>query len=175
MPARGAGRIPAATQDLPRNWTRSLKTMKTHCFIQRCRQGRFPENGSMPALRPLPTLPALTVPLQIQCPSQRCIRTSSAWPSASASADFDAAALKDARPRELTQAIAAWIYENTDFDGVTFTSRHGDDLQLWAIFERPGDGLVSPKLQHRRSEDLHHDSDAIRHAFRMLGLNWKSE
>ncbi len=90
-------------------------------------------------------------------------------------ADFDAAALKDARPRELTQAIAAWIYENTDFDGVTFTSRHGDDLQLWAIFERPGDGHVSPKVQHRRSEDLHHDSDAVRHAFRMLGLNWKSE
>ncbi|MBT2597673.1 hypothetical protein [Arthrobacter sp. ISL-72] len=45
-------------------------------------------------------------------------------------ADLDAAALKDARPRQLTQAIAAWIYENTDFDGITFASRHGDDLQL---------------------------------------------
>jgi hypothetical protein len=36
--------------------------------------------------------------------------------------DLDAAALKDARPRRLTQAIAAWIYETTDLDGVTFAS-----------------------------------------------------
>lgn len=49
--------------------------------------------------------------------------------------DLDAAALKDARPRRLTQAIAAWLYETTDLDGVTFASRHGDDLRLWAIFE----------------------------------------
>ncbi|MET3812154.1 hypothetical protein ABIB14_003284 [Arthrobacter sp. UYEF3] len=88
-------------------------------------------------------------------------------------ADLDAAALKDARPRELTQAIAAWIYENTDLDGVTFASRHGDDLRLWAIFERPGDGLVSSKLRHSRSEELHPDSNAIKHAFQLLGLTWK--
>jgi hypothetical protein len=90
-------------------------------------------------------------------------------------ADLDAAALKDARPRQLTQAIAAWIYENTDLDGVTFASRHGDELQLWAIFERPGDGAVSPHLRDRSSEELHHDSDAIKDAFAMLGLNWKRE
>jgi hypothetical protein len=90
-------------------------------------------------------------------------------------ADFDAAALKDARPRELTQAIAAWIYENTDLDGVTFASRHGDDLRLWAIFERPGDGFVSPRLRHSRSEELHHESDAIKNAFQMLGLSWQKE
>lgn len=33
-------------------------------------------------------------------------------------ADFDAAALRDARPRQLTQAIAAWLYETTPVDGV---------------------------------------------------------
>lgn len=49
--------------------------------------------------------------------------------------DLDAAALKDARPRRLTQAIAAGIFETTDLDGVTFSSRHDDDLKLWAIFE----------------------------------------
>ncbi|WP_457971696.1 RES domain-containing protein [Arthrobacter sp. D1-17] len=90
-------------------------------------------------------------------------------------ADLDAAALKDARPRHLTQAIAAWIYETTDLNGVTFASRHGDDLRLWAIFERPGDGFVSPQLQHIKIEELHHDSDAIKHAFQMLGLTWKSD
>lgn len=89
--------------------------------------------------------------------------------------DFDAAALKDARPRQLTQAIAAWIYETTDIDGVTFSSRHGDDLRLWAIFERPGDPYVSPKLRRMRPEELHHDSDAIKDTFKMLGLTWKSE
>ncbi|MDF9277424.1 RES domain-containing protein [Arthrobacter sp. EH-1B-1] len=88
--------------------------------------------------------------------------------------DLDAAALKDARPRQLTQAIAAWIYEKTDLDGVTFASRHGDDLQLWAIFERPDEGFVSPKLRHSRPEELHHDSDAIKQAFAMLGLTWKN-
>lgn len=82
---------------------------------------------------------------------------------------------KDARPRKLTQAIAAWLYENTDLAGVTFASRHGDDLQLWAIFERPGDGSVSPNLRHGRSEELHHDSQALKHAFQMLGLIWRSE
>jgi hypothetical protein len=65
-------------------------------------------------------------------------------------ADLDAAALKDVRPLQLTQAIAAWIYETTDLDGVTFASRQGDDLRLWAIFERPGDGSLSPRLRHTR-------------------------
>lgn len=90
-------------------------------------------------------------------------------------ADLDAAALKDARPRELTQAIATWIYETTDLCGVTFASRHGDDLQLWAVFERPGDGFLSPQLRDIRMEELHHEGDAINHAFGMLGLTWKRE
>lgn len=90
-------------------------------------------------------------------------------------ADLDAAALKDAGPRELTQAIATWIYETTDLSGVTFASRHGDDLQLWGAFERPGDGFLSPQLRDIKMEELHHKSDAINHAFGMLGLTWKSE
>ncbi|MFJ5857778.1 hypothetical protein ACIQCU_09340, partial [Pseudarthrobacter oxydans] len=51
----------------------------------------------------------------------------------------------------------------------------GSRLRLWAIFERPGDPHVSPKLTHARPEELHHDSDAIKDAFRMLGLTWRSE
>jgi len=62
-----------------------------------------------------------------------------------------------------------------DLDGVTFASRHGDDLRLWAIFERPGDPHVSPKLTHARPEELHHNSEAIKDAFRMLGLTWRNE
>lgn len=89
-------------------------------------------------------------------------------------ADFDAAALKDARPRRLTQAVAAWLYEITDFDGVTFASRHGDDLELWAIFERPGDPPITPRIQDTTVEELQHDSPEISDAFRLLGLRWEN-
>jgi hypothetical protein len=90
-------------------------------------------------------------------------------------ADFDTAALKDARPRRLTQAVAAWLYEMTDFDGVTFGSRHGDDLQLWAIFERPGDPPITPKIQDATVEEsLQHDSPEISNAFHLLGLQWEN-
>jgi hypothetical protein len=90
-------------------------------------------------------------------------------------ADFDAAALKDARPRRLTQSVAAWLYEMTDFDGVTFSSRHGDDLQLWAIFERPGDPPITPNIQDVILEELQHDSPDISSAFRLLGLQWEND
>lgn len=88
-------------------------------------------------------------------------------------ADFDAAALKDARPRQLTQAIAAWLYETTTVDGVTFNSRHGDELRLWAIFERPGDPVISPKLGRTQVVDIHHDAAAIQEAFEILKLKWR--
>jgi hypothetical protein len=91
-------------------------------------------------------------------------------------ADFDAAALKDARPRRLTQAVAAWLYEMTDFDGVSFASRHGDDLQLWAIFERPGDPPITPNIHDVSGEEpLQHDSPEIGNAFRLLGLHWEND
>ena len=89
--------------------------------------------------------------------------------------DLDAAALRDARPRRLTQAIAAWIYETTDLDGVTFASRHGDDLRLWAIFERPGDPYVSPKLTYAKARGTAPRQRCDQDAFRMLGLTWRNE
>ncbi len=90
-------------------------------------------------------------------------------------ADFDAAALKDARPRRLTQAVAAWLYEMTDLDGVTFGSRHGDDLQLWAIFERPDDPSITPNVQDVVVDELQYDSSGINEAFRLLGLQWETD
>jgi hypothetical protein len=89
--------------------------------------------------------------------------------------DFDAAALKDARPRRLTQAVASWVYETTDFDGVTFASRHGDDLQLWAVFERPEDPAVTPNIRDVEVEDLQHDTPALLTAFGLLGLQWEND
>lgn len=86
--------------------------------------------------------------------------------------DFDAAALKDSRARWLTQSIAAHLYDSTDFDGVTFASRHGDDLQLWAIFEQPADPPISPKLTGITDYALHATSTDMVEAFTILGLTW---
>ncbi len=56
-------------------------------------------------------------------------------------ADLDAAAIRDSRPRALTQAISAWIYTLSSADGIPisgieFASRHGDNVRLWALCER---------------------------------------
>lgn len=67
--------------------------------------------------------------------------------------DFDAAALKSASPRELTQRVAHHLYTLTDpssrpaVDGVRFASRHGDELTMWAVFERDDE----PSSHHIKS------------------------
>lgn len=86
--------------------------------------------------------------------------------------DFDASALKDARPRALTQAVATHLYETTDIAGVQFQSRHGDEQVLWAIFERPDDEEISPLLQDAGTVDLHAQSPDLLEAFRIFDLHW---
>lgn len=86
--------------------------------------------------------------------------------------DFDAAALKDAKPRALTQAVASHIYATGAFHGVQFASRHGDDMKLWALFEQPGDPPISPHLSLIVHEELHPDNPDVLEAFRLLGLEW---
>lgn len=85
--------------------------------------------------------------------------------------DFDAAVLKDSRARPLTQAVALWIFESTDLDGISFISRHGDDLKLSAIFERSTDTEISPLLREIQEEnEVHHE---ILVALNLLGLKWQ--
>lgn len=86
--------------------------------------------------------------------------------------DFDAALLKDSDARSLTQGVATRIYATTDLDGVAFASRHGDDLSLWAIFERPSDPAVSPRLTNLQQHDLFPDHPDLIDAFNQLGLVW---
>lgn len=86
--------------------------------------------------------------------------------------DFDAAAIKDGRARGLTQALAGFLHESTEHDGIQFASRHGDDQTLWAIFER-GDVTASPRCVDNQSpHELTRDHPAITEAFAMLGLRW---
>jgi hypothetical protein len=95
--------------------------------------------------------------------------------------DFDAAALRLAEPRALTQAVSAWLYEHNTaghptFDGVHFQSRHGDDLNLIAIYERgttpSGDTTVSPHIADTRDEDLDPGRTELQQAMDLHRLTW---
>lgn len=94
--------------------------------------------------------------------------------------DVDAAAVRDSRPRALTQAIAAWTYtlstaEGAPLTGIQFRSRHGDDLTLWAIYER-ADELDSPAVitnRSRQSPVQRHDP-ALTQAMQIHRLSWSA-
>lgn len=86
--------------------------------------------------------------------------------------DFDAAALKDGRARRLTQALATHLYAATTLDGIRFASRHGDDLTLWAIFERPDDAEVSRCVRAGAPVELTRDHPDVIAALDTLGLRW---
>ncbi len=91
--------------------------------------------------------------------------------------DVDAAAIRLAEPRGFTQAIAAWVYDQSAPDtlplaGVQFNSRHGDGLTLWAVFERHGDDGVSSLLQELQSEPVDRDDPDLLEAMRIHRLHW---
>ncbi|TFC80789.1 RES domain-containing protein [Cryobacterium cheniae] len=93
-------------------------------------------------------------------------------------ADFDSSALQNSEPRELTQRVGREIYEmsNDDgqplFDGVRFLSRHGNDLELWTIFERSTDGAFSAQLSNIVVGDLRPGNPDVEAAMRLHGLSW---
>ena len=92
--------------------------------------------------------------------------------------DFDAAALKTAHPRELTQRVAARLYalrlgrDRSSTNGVLFASRHGDDLKLWEIFEQPSDGTVSMSLSNTSAFLVDVDDPELGRALEHHGLHW---
>lgn len=93
--------------------------------------------------------------------------------------DFDAAALKRAYPRDLTHRLAVDFYEAIDadgsptYDGVHFGSRHGDDLALWAIYERPGDYPLSRNLGVVRSGLVDANDADLARAMALHHLTWR--
>lgn len=90
--------------------------------------------------------------------------------------DFDAAALKDSGHRLLTQEVSQhlWTRQEPDgrdyCDGIEFRSRHGDDLILWAIFEREADGQISRLVSNIEMEDIALDAEDLHAAISILGL-----
>lgn len=93
--------------------------------------------------------------------------------------DFDAAALKSAHPRELTQRVATHLYTLTRedgaslVDGVRFASRHGDELTMWAVFERPGDEPASRHLHNVTTRLVDIDEPDLARAMALHQLNWR--
>jgi len=91
--------------------------------------------------------------------------------------DVDAAAIRLAEPRELTQQMARWIYQQTGPEGqpmagVRFASRHGDELILWALFERAHDTTTSRELSNTTTEPLNVDDPELLQALRAHRLAW---
>lgn len=92
-------------------------------------------------------------------------------------ADVDASAVRDSKPRELTQAMAAWFYQQATrrgdpLAGVQFQSRHGDGLHLWAVFERADDLSVSSHIELESRSALTPDNAELAEAMRIHRLDW---
>lgn len=104
----------------------------------------------------------------------------------------DVALLKDANNREVTQAIARWLYdlrydtagespEPDDaapdrelVDGVEFLSRHGDEIRAWAIFEREDEWPHSTRLSEFSDvEPVTPETPELLQAFDRFGLHWR--
>jgi hypothetical protein len=93
-------------------------------------------------------------------------------------ADFDSSALQNSEPRELTQQVGREVYAMSDgaghplFDGVRFLSRHGNDLELWTVFERSTDGESSARLSSVVVGDLDPEHPDVMATMRLHGLSW---
>ena len=93
--------------------------------------------------------------------------------------DFDAAAIRMSAPRVLTQEVSRFLYvsalaNGAPAAGIDFGSRHGDDQQLWAVFERDSDiGLGRSHLLYDcTSAEINEDDPDLREAMRLHNLEW---
>lgn len=90
--------------------------------------------------------------------------------------DFDASALKNPEQRSLTQSVSEFLWKKSEkgtsnfCDGINFRSRHGDDLVLWAIFERPEDGERSRLVTDIQTVPVDREMPELVAAIKQLGL-----
>ena len=95
-------------------------------------------------------------------------------------ANVDTALLKDSRDRVLTRSIARWLYDLHDegaegaaVDGVRFNSRHGDEIRVWAVFERADDSSGSTRIRPvNKPARVQHDLPDLQEAFDRFVLHW---
>ena len=91
--------------------------------------------------------------------------------------DFDAGALRLAKPRAVTQAVSSLLYGTSvhgeaAFDGVQFHSRYGDDLTLIAIFERGTDHDRPTGILTTSHDALRRDHPDLVLAMALHHLEW---
>lgn len=86
---------------------------------------------------------------------------------------LDAAMLKDARERKVTQAASRALFEETACDALEYRSRHGDSEQLWAIYEREPNVRAAclSRCETLPFEPAHPD---VVNVFKIFGLTWKA-
>lgn len=95
--------------------------------------------------------------------------------------EVDASLLKDANKRDITRSIARFLFDlradgssQPAVDGIAFRSRMGDEIRMWAVFER-GDELVSEHITPESDyEQVTEDNPDLLAAFEILGLRWKT-
>jgi hypothetical protein len=96
--------------------------------------------------------------------------------------DVDTGLLKDAHDRVLTRSIAHWVYDLRDedggerVDGIEFRSRHGDEIRMWAVFERSEDDQRSRYIEPQSEPtQVTPETAELVEAFARLGLTWEEE
>jgi hypothetical protein len=73
--------------------------------------------------------------------------------------DLDAAALRLSAPRAFTQDVSRYVFGQTAdgerrWNGLAYLSKHGDDLQNWAIFEPAHPEVIDVTEFNRDDADL---------------------
>jgi hypothetical protein len=87
--------------------------------------------------------------------------------------ELDAAAIRLTAPRSLTHAVSRIVFDCSEedgspqFAGIRYRSRLGDEIDNWAVFERPGD---RPSLSRARSARITADEPDLIAALEHLGL-----
>jgi hypothetical protein len=93
--------------------------------------------------------------------------------------DLDAAAIRLKAPRAFTQAVSSYVARQSDRDGrpyagIQYDSRHGDEIENWAIFEQESMNGRSPVLCVEAAPIDEADADLCT-ALEMLGLRLGGE
>jgi hypothetical protein len=82
--------------------------------------------------------------------------------------DIDGATIRLRAPRAFTQQVSRFVYEQGPFAGIRYSSRLGDDVVNWAIFE-PGPGTHTP-LVATEATSIDADDPDMRRALDLLGV-----
>ncbi|WP_019178963.1 RES domain-containing protein [Microbacterium yannicii] len=95
--------------------------------------------------------------------------------------DVDASLLKDPRQRDITRTVARFLFDLRDktalqplVDGIAFRSRMGDDIRLWAVFQRSENDVSELITPDGPPHPVTDDNPDLARAFTLLGLHWKA-